>query len=171
MATVDLSEQIKELGATLTSIEKVLDLDAMRAEITKLQEEVGAPDLWDDQANAQRVTGRLSVLQADLERITGLRQRLDDLEIMVQLGQEESDAGQGSHPAEHAAAGELLYLPSARLLRALPAHTQRVRLIAVEEAGEAHSLGIPGVLRVDRLSEPFTHVRQSYEEWAAEQKV
>ena len=92
MATVDFPEQIKELGATLTSIEKVLDLDAMRAEIAKLQEEVGAPDLWDDQANAQRVTGRLSVLQADLERITGLRQRLDDLEIMVQLGQEEGDA-------------------------------------------------------------------------------
>ena len=60
MATVDFPEQIKELGATLTSIEKVLDLDAMRAEITKLQEEVGAPDLWDDQINAQRVTGRLS---------------------------------------------------------------------------------------------------------------
>ena len=58
MATVDFSEQIKELGATLTSIEKVLDLDAMRAEITSLQQEVGAPDLWDDQANAQRVTGR-----------------------------------------------------------------------------------------------------------------
>ncbi len=92
MATVDFPEQIKELGATLTSIEKVLDLDSMRAEIAKLQEEVGAPDLWDDQTNAQRVTGRLSTLQADLERITGLRQRLDDLEIMVQLGQEEDDA-------------------------------------------------------------------------------
>jgi peptide chain release factor 2 len=92
VANVDFSEQIKELGATLTSIEKVLDLDAMRAEISTLQDEVGAPDLWDDQANAQRVTGRLSTLQSELERITGLRQRLDDLEIMVQLGQEEGDA-------------------------------------------------------------------------------
>jgi hypothetical protein len=34
------------------------------------------------------------------------------------------------------AAGELLYLPSAAELRRLPAHTQRVRLVAVEEAGE-----------------------------------
>ncbi len=92
MVTVDISEQIKELGATLTSIEKVLDLDAMREEITSLQEQVGAPDLWDDQTNAQRVTGRLSTLQSELERITGLRQRLDDVEILVQLGQEEGDA-------------------------------------------------------------------------------
>ena len=91
MAT-DYAEQIRELDATLTSIEKVLDLDGMRAEIAELQEQVGAPDLWDDQANAQQVTGRLSVLQADLERISSLRQRLDDLEIMVELSQEESDS-------------------------------------------------------------------------------
>jgi peptide chain release factor 2 len=88
----DFPEQIKELSATLTSIEKVLDLDAMQAEIDELQEQVGAPDLWDDQANAQRVTGRLSTLQAQLERIQGLRGRLDDLEVLVELSQEEGDA-------------------------------------------------------------------------------
>jgi peptide chain release factor 2 len=92
VATTDFPEEIRALDATLTSIEKVLDLDGMRAEIADLQEQVGAPDLWDDQANAQRVTGRLSVLQADLERITGLRQRLDDMEVLVELGQEEGDA-------------------------------------------------------------------------------
>ena len=36
----------------------------MRREIADLGEQVAVPDLWDDQANAQRVTGRLSVLQA-----------------------------------------------------------------------------------------------------------
>ena len=91
MAT-DYAERIKALDATLTSIEKVLDLEKMQAEIDELQEQVGAPDLWDDQANAQRVTGRLSVLQADVERVSTLRQRLDDLDIMVQLSQEEGDA-------------------------------------------------------------------------------
>ena len=92
MATTDFQEEIRALDATLTSIEKVLDLDGLRAEIADLQEQVGAPDLWDDQANAQRVTGRLSVLQSDLERVTGLRQRIEDLEVLVELGQEESDA-------------------------------------------------------------------------------
>lgn len=89
---IDYAERLKELDATLTSIEKVLDLDAIRDEIAELQEQVGAPDLWDDQANAQRVTGRLSVLQADLERVTGLRSRLDDLAVLVELAQEEGDA-------------------------------------------------------------------------------
>ena len=91
MAT-DFAEQIKELSATLTSIEKVLDLDAMQTEIDELQEEVGAPDLWDDQVNAQRVTGRLSVLQSQMERITGLRTRLEDVELMHEMALEESDA-------------------------------------------------------------------------------
>lgn len=92
MATTDFPTRLKELGATLTSIEKVLDLEKMRTEIGDLQEQVGAPDLWDDQANAQRVTGRLSFLQAQLERIEGLRQRLDDVEVLVELAQEEGDA-------------------------------------------------------------------------------
>ena len=91
MAT-DFTEQIKELSATLTSIEKVLDLDEMQTEIDELQEEVGAPDLWDDQVNAQRVTGRLSVLQSQMERITGLRTRLEDVELMHEMALEESDA-------------------------------------------------------------------------------
>ena len=34
------------------TIEQVLDLDAMREEIAELGEQVAAPDLWDDQANA-----------------------------------------------------------------------------------------------------------------------
>ena len=76
----------------MASIEKVLDLDAIRAEIAELQEQVGAPDLWDDQANAQRVTGRLSVLQAELERASSLRQRLDDVDVLLELAAEEGDA-------------------------------------------------------------------------------
>ena len=92
MATPDFAEQTKALDATLTSIEKVLDLDSIRAEIEDLQQQVGAPDLWDDQANAQRVTGRLSALQAEVERVTGLRQRLDDLDIMHEMAIEEGDA-------------------------------------------------------------------------------
>ena len=89
---MDIDAQLKELDATLSTIEGVLDLDGMRAEIATLQEEVAAPDLWDDQANAQRVTGRLSALQGELERVTGLRSRLDDLGVLFELAGEEGDA-------------------------------------------------------------------------------
>ncbi len=92
VAGPDIDTQIKQLQATMHTVEQVLDLDAMRAEIADLGEQVAAPDLWDDQANAQRVTGRLSVLQGELERFTSLQSRLDDLGVLVELSQEEGDA-------------------------------------------------------------------------------
>jgi peptide chain release factor 2 len=92
VAAPDIETRIKHLRATLHTIEQVLDVDKMRDEIADLGEQVSAPDLWDDQANAQRVTGRLSTLQGELERFTSLSERLDDVEVMVQLSQEEGDA-------------------------------------------------------------------------------
>ena len=57
------------------TIEQVLDLDGMRVEIADLGEQVAAPDLWDDQDNATRVTGRLSDLQGQVDRFTELESR------------------------------------------------------------------------------------------------
>jgi hypothetical protein len=71
VAGPDFDADLKSLDATLTSVEKVLDLPRMRAEIADLGEQVAAPDLWDDQANAQKVTSRLSGLQSELDRVTG----------------------------------------------------------------------------------------------------
>jgi peptide chain release factor 2 len=92
VAGIDIDVEIKQLRATMKTIGQVLDIDRMRAEIAELGEQVAAPDLWDDQANATRVTGRLSALQGQLDRFTELDGRLDDVEIMVQLSQEEGDA-------------------------------------------------------------------------------
>jgi len=92
VAGPDFETQIKQLQATMHTIEQVLDLDAMKREIADLGEKVAAPDLWDDQANAQKVTGRLSALQGELERCTSLQSRLDDLGILLELAREESDA-------------------------------------------------------------------------------
>ena len=92
MATRDFDSEIKQLRTTMKTIGSVLDLDAMRAEIADLGEQVAAPDLWDDQANAQKVTGRLSVLQGELERYTALQSRIDDLDVLVELAEDEGDA-------------------------------------------------------------------------------
>ncbi len=92
MAGPDFDSEIKQLQATMHTIAQVLDLDAMRAEIADLGEQVAVPDLWDDQANAQRITGRLSLLQGELDRFNALNTRVDDLGLMVEMAQEEGDA-------------------------------------------------------------------------------
>ena len=76
----------------MRTIEQVLDLDSMKKEIADLGEQVAAPDLWDDQDNAQRVTGRLSALNGEVERFSTLQGRIDDVGIMVELAQDEGDA-------------------------------------------------------------------------------
>ena len=92
MAGPDYDSEIKQLQATMHTIAQVLDLDGMRAEIADLGEQVAAPDLWDDQDNATRVTGRLSVLQNELDRFTALETRVEDLGLMVEMATEEGDA-------------------------------------------------------------------------------
>ncbi len=93
MTAADLLADLAALDRTLISIETVLDPAAKRVEIADLQEQVSAPDLWDDQENAQRVTSKLSRLQAEVDRLTALRGRVDDLEVLIQLAEEEHDAG------------------------------------------------------------------------------
>ncbi|KQT89301.1 peptide chain release factor 2 [Marmoricola sp. Leaf446] len=92
MAATDFDSEIKQLQATMKTIGSVLDVDEMRREIKDLGEQVAAPDLWDDQANAQKVTGKLSHLQGTLDRFESLSSRIEDLGVLVELGQEEGDA-------------------------------------------------------------------------------
>ena len=92
MATVDFPTEIKDIETTPASIEAVLEPEAMRAELGRLNEAVAAPDLWDDPEAAQQLTSRLSHLQGDLRRLDDLRRRVDDLPVLVELAQGEDDA-------------------------------------------------------------------------------
>jgi peptide chain release factor 2 len=89
----DRDEQLKALDATLTSVERVLDLDVLRKELAELEERASDPDLWSDQEAAQKVTSRLSYVKADIGRVTDLRRRLDDLPLLYELAEGEADAG------------------------------------------------------------------------------
>jgi peptide chain release factor 2 len=92
VATADLPEAIRELDATLQTIEAVLDLDAMRKEAATLEEQAAAPDLWSDVEAAQKVTSRLSHVQGELRRTESLRRRVDDLGVLAELAADEGDA-------------------------------------------------------------------------------
>ena len=76
----------------MASIEAVLDVDKLRAQIADLEEQASAPDLWNDQAKAQAVTSKLSGLQSELNRFSTLNRRLEDIEVLFELSQSEGDA-------------------------------------------------------------------------------
>ncbi len=102
MAAREYPLELEKLSATLTSIEKVIDLPRLRTEFETLEVEASAPNLWDDPEKAQAITSKLSRLQSTINRVTGIRRRLDDVPILIELAQDEADS-----TALHDAEGEL----------------------------------------------------------------
>jgi peptide chain release factor 2 len=92
MDELDLREDIAALRSTFADIRSVVGVDRLTAEIADLSEQAGVPDLWDDTDKAQKITSALSHKQAELAKIDSIQSRLDDLEIMVELANDESDA-------------------------------------------------------------------------------
>ncbi|MFL6239484.1 MAG: peptide chain release factor 2 [Actinomycetes bacterium] len=85
----DPAEEAKDLDATLTSIETVLDPARMQTDLAEVERQAADPDLWNDQERAQQVTSKMSHLRADLGRLEALRRRVDDLTAAVELGDDE----------------------------------------------------------------------------------
>ncbi|MDT5076448.1 MAG: peptide chain release factor 2 [Mycobacterium sp.] len=96
----DLQADIAALSATLTTVERVLDVDGLRAKIVNLEQEASDPKLWDDQTRAQKVTSDLSHTQSELRRVEELRGRIDDLPVLYEMASEEEGAGAADALAE-----------------------------------------------------------------------
>ncbi len=78
-------------------------------------------------AQDDAVVGRMQAPLAGVKRLDALER--------LEVGGEVSEERVEDVPFDPAA-GEVLFLPSAAALRHMPAHTMRVRLVAVDEAGE-----------------------------------
>jgi peptide chain release factor 2 len=96
----DLQADIAALSATLTTVERVLDVDGLRAKIVNLEQEASDPKLWDDQTRAQKVTSDLSHTQSELRRVEELRSRIDDLPVLYEMAAEEEGVGAADALAE-----------------------------------------------------------------------
>ncbi|MBD7981209.1 peptide chain release factor 2 [Oerskovia merdavium] len=105
MATIDFPHEIRALRTTLGTISAVSNPDALRVQIAELSDKASAPDLWDDPDAAQKVTTALSQTQSELDRITKMGDRIDDLETLVEMANDDDigDADRAATLAEAAA--------------------------------------------------------------------
>ena len=100
MASFDFSAEIKDLRSIYASIIAVSDLEGIKCALEDLSQQASAPELWDDPEHAQRVTSALSHKQAELNRLTNLASRIDDVEVMVELAQTEDESSEEDLLAE-----------------------------------------------------------------------
>ena len=85
----EVSADLESLDATLTTVEKVVDLDELRRRIDELEMQASDPELWNDQEHAQSVTSSLSYAQSEFRRVSELRSRLDDLPVLYEIAEAE----------------------------------------------------------------------------------
>ncbi|ACR18180.1 peptide chain release factor 2 [Corynebacterium kroppenstedtii] len=89
----DVSQDLEDLNSTLTTIEKVVDVDDLKDQVRELEAQASDPSLWDDPDHAQQVTSKLSHVQAQIKKVTTLRQRVDDMPVMYELADDATEAG------------------------------------------------------------------------------
>jgi len=87
----DFSPQISALRNRLEETRDYLKVGELRLRQPQLETELGRPDLWDDQAAAQKLQREFAEMNDDLELFDGLEARVDDLETLHELAREEDD--------------------------------------------------------------------------------
>ena len=70
----------------------IFDVDGKRAAVAELQQKAAAPDLWNDQAEAKSLLGRLARLEDDVKAYDELARKHEDLAILNELAQSEDDS-------------------------------------------------------------------------------
>ncbi|MFT0846664.1 peptide chain release factor 2 [Actinomycetaceae bacterium L2_0104] len=91
MAT-EYQAEIDALRKTFQQISSVTNPEELKATIARLTEESSAPDLWDDPEQAQAVTSKLSHAQSELEKVTRMSDRIDDLSALLEMAGEEAES-------------------------------------------------------------------------------
>jgi peptide chain release factor 2 len=97
VANVEWPVEIRALRSTLETITAVSDPESLRARVADLSVQASAQDLWDDPDAAQKVTTELSQTQGELDRLSKMASRIDDLETLVEMA---TEAGSNEAVAE-----------------------------------------------------------------------
>ncbi len=83
----NLQMMLKETGESL-------DPAGLQAELSKIEEQITVPNFWDDQEKAQKIMKEKKSLENSLDEFNGLKSRLEDLEVMIEMAEEAEGSGE-----------------------------------------------------------------------------
>ena len=90
---IPLDEYKMSLGGFEEQLEecrKALSPESIKEEIQALDDQMSAPDFWNDVETANKLTQRSRQLQNKLERYNKLKSRFDDLGALIEMAEDES---------------------------------------------------------------------------------
>ena len=89
----DLQADLAILDTTLTTVERVLDVDGLRGRIANLEQEASDPKLWDDPKQAQAVMQERHRLDEAVAAVNAITRERDDTVELMELAEAEDDGG------------------------------------------------------------------------------
>ena len=87
----ELKLSLDELKPDLSDLEEALDLKAAGEEIEKLEAQAAEPEFWNDMSHSQKILQRTSTLKNKVSKYNALKQKFDDIQTLIELGNEAED--------------------------------------------------------------------------------
>ena len=87
----DLKPEINSLKARLDEMGASLDIERKEEKIAELEYKMGEPTFWDDAEYAQKINQELNDVKISVDRYKELVVKLDDVQVMLELGMEDDD--------------------------------------------------------------------------------
>lgn len=78
-------------GEQLEECRVALNPEKIQTDIRELDEQMSAPDFWNDVENANKLNRQAKQLKGKLERFTKLYSRFEDLKTLIEMAEEEQD--------------------------------------------------------------------------------
>jgi peptide chain release factor 2 len=100
----NFADDLATLSKRLEEAESYLGLESLRGRLADLEQQVGAPDLWDDQDRGRRVSGEYAEVKSDVDVLEALRARFEDAEVLHEMAREADDETQEGEIATEVAA-------------------------------------------------------------------
>ena len=87
----DAKRKLSELADALKELGSALRIEELRSESAELDAKTSEPDFWNDPDNSSKVLQRVKTVKGKISRYDGLCSRLDDTQVLCEMGIEEND--------------------------------------------------------------------------------
>ncbi|MFD2729540.1 peptide chain release factor 2 [Enterococcus camelliae] len=92
MEVFEIKNELNDMHQKINSFRRSLDLDKLEEGIAEAEHRMAEPGFWDDTQNAQKIINENNSNKEAFDQFHELESELEDLDVLLEMVQEESDA-------------------------------------------------------------------------------